>query len=94
MRIDDQTKLVQVTNIFASYIDNDVVMANLQTGKYYGLNPMGACIWKLLEAPHSLNEMCLHLLEAFDIDEATCRQDVAELLEKLVDAQLVQPVDN
>lgn len=86
------TRFARIDGIFASDLDNEVVMAHLQTGKYYGLNAVGAQVWKMLAQPLTIDELCQQLLRDFAVDVATCHADVAELIVKLIDAQLVKQV--
>lgn len=85
-----QQKFRQVPNLLASAVDEEVVMANLATGKYFGLDPVGTRIWHLLAQPQTVGDLCAHLLTLFDVDAVTCRQEVQALLEALVAAKLVQ----
>ena len=84
-----QTILVQSTDIFASPIDDEVVMANLKTDKYYGLNPVSTRIWQLLEEPTSLEAICQTLLGEFSVDEATCQNEVLAFAQNLINAEMV-----
>lgn len=85
-----QQKFTQVPNLLASAVDDEVVMANLATGKYYGLDPVGAHIWQRLAQPQTVGDLCAYLLPLFEVDAVTCQQDVQALLEALVAAKLVQ----
>lgn len=88
-----QQKLRRATNVFTSEIDNEVVMAHLQNGKYYGLNAVGTALWKFLAEPRTFPEICTHLLAKFEVDEACCRQDTREVLTQLLHANLVKVVE-
>lgn len=88
-KLDLETILVHSKDIFASPIDDEVVMANLKTDKYYGLNPVSTRIWQLLEEPTRLVDVCQTLMHEFDVDEATCQAEVLEFAQSLVDAEMV-----
>lgn len=83
------TIIVQDQNIIASPIDDEVVMANLKTDKYYGLNPVSTRIWHLLEEPQRLSDLCDVLMSEFDVDEATCQTEVLSFTQALYDAEMV-----
>ncbi|MEM7134233.1 MAG: PqqD family peptide modification chaperone [Chloroflexota bacterium] len=83
------TILTQAQDIFARLIDDETVMANLKTDKYYGLNPVSTRIWQLLEEPRSLSSICQILLTEFDVDEAACQSEVLTFARALFDAEMV-----
>lgn len=83
-----ETRIVQGKDIFASDIDDEVVMANLNTDKYYGLNPVSTRIWHLIAEPTSVSDICTQLLTEFDIDEETCRNEVMVFVHELLNAEM------
>ena len=87
------SKCVQTEDILSSNIDDEVVMMSMDTDKYYGLDPIGSRIWKLLQEPCTLRQVCEKLVMEFQVDASTCQHDVLEFIQKLADAQLVMPVD-
>jgi hypothetical protein len=72
-----------------SHIDGEVVMMSIETGEYYGLNPVASRIWELLEMPHTLHQLIDKLMQEFDIDKATCRNDVMPFLDRLMEKKLI-----
>ena len=49
----------------------------------FALNELGAFIWDLLPGAESEEEICEAVLAEYDVDEATARQDIGELMSKL-----------
>lgn len=86
------TKVAQSQGVLASSVDNEIVMANINTDKYYGLNSVGTQIWQLLDRPKCLAEICDVLVERYDVERETCQSEVGVLVEKLVDAQILEVV--
>ena len=76
----------------SSNLAGEEVILQLETGVYYGLNPVGARVWALLQQPHSVAEICEVLLDEYDVEPARCRQDVQELLAQLAEAQLIEVI--
>ncbi len=72
-----------------SHIDDEVVMMSIETGEYYGLNPVASRIWELLETPHTFNQLIDKLMQEFDIDEASCQRDVEAFLKQMMEKKLV-----
>jgi hypothetical protein len=69
-------------------LDGEAAILNLKDGVYYGLNPVGARIWKLVQEPVTLEEILKTLLEEYDVEAEQCLQDTVELLEELQDKRL------
>ena len=71
-------------------IDGEVVALNIEKGNCYGLNKVGSRIWALLEQPKSIAELCTQLVSEYRIDQATCEQQVLDLLEELRNEGMVE----
>ncbi|MDR2037957.1 MAG: lasso peptide biosynthesis PqqD family chaperone [Bacteroidales bacterium] len=72
-----------------SRIDEEVVMMSIETGEYYGLNPVATRIWELLENPLTFDTLIDALLQEFDIDRDTCCEEVESFLKKLQEKRLI-----
>ena len=72
-----------------SRIDDEVVMMSVESGEYYGLNPVASRIWELLEKPHTLANLIDILTNEFDIDEQACRRDVETFLKQMTEKNLI-----
>ncbi|MEM5769790.1 MAG: lasso peptide biosynthesis PqqD family chaperone [Bacillota bacterium] len=84
------TVVVQNPGLVAADMDGEKVMLNIEKGKYYGLDAIGSRIWELIEQPHTVQEVVEALLKEYDVEEATCRQDVLEYLNTLHEQGLVE----
>lgn len=85
--------LVAVSDQVSADLQGESVILNLKTGRYYGLDPVGARVWELLQKPITFQHLKGTLLDEFEVDEHTCEQDLLELLQQLVDVELVEVVD-
>lgn len=83
-------KLVKSHKTLTSHIDDEVVMMSSEKGMYYNLNPIGSRIWELLDTPQSLESLCAQLMEEYDVDEATCKQETEEFIQSLLERGLVE----
>lgn len=88
--IQDNTKIARVLNIVGTDMDEETVMINVETGKYYGMDPVGGRIWSLLESPKSLAELLDVLCDEYDVEHEQCRVDVLAFLQYLNGEGLVQ----
>jgi hypothetical protein len=70
-------------------IDDELVMLDRTSGRYFALDPIGRRIWALLERPQPIGELCGTLQEEFDVSPETCRAEVLAFLDQLSDAELL-----
>ena len=74
----------------ACTLGEEVMILNLENGVYYGLDPVGARIWELLQEPRTILEVRDALLQEFEVEPERCERDLLGLLESLLDAHLVE----
>ena len=89
----DSATVVVAGDVLASELGSEFVMLNLQDGTYYGLDGVGADIWKLLQKPIAVAEICRVLVFEFDVEPDRCRTDVLKLINDLVARGLVEVRD-
>jgi hypothetical protein len=65
------------------------VLLNLRDGMYYGLEAVGSEVWRLLQRPITVEEICRVVSETHDVDPGRCRTDVVRLLSELAERRLV-----
>jgi Coenzyme PQQ synthesis protein D (PqqD) len=72
----------------------EVAILSLKDGVYYGLDPVGARIWKLVQTPQTVREIRDTLLAEYDVESDRCERDLIALLEELTQRQLIEVIDN
>ena len=88
--IREESYVKRNNEVFASEIDNEVVMMNIDTGKYYGMDAIGSRIWELIADEILVTELIGKLMEEYDVEEEQCRKDVLEFLNQLNANKLLQ----
>jgi hypothetical protein len=58
----------------------ELVLLNLKTGVYFGLDPIGTRIWQLLQDRSSLQEVLDALLQEYEVAEAECREHLVDFV--------------
>ncbi len=71
----------------------EAAILNIKNGVYYGLDPVGARIWKLIQQPRSVDEVREALVEEYEVEPERCEQDLITLLEKLLAEGLIEVKD-
>ena len=74
-------------------LDEELVMMDIQKGKYFSLNPVASRIWDLLEKPLSLDALCNLLMEEYEVSSDQCRTEVQEYLGEMEKLGMVLRVD-
>ena len=77
-------------NQVSSRVGDEVAVLDLDRAIYYGLNPVGARIWSLLQEPVRLDRLAAAVSEEYDVESETVRRDVMELVERLLAEGLVE----
>lgn len=70
-------------------IGDEVVILNVESEKYFGLNPVGARIWQLIQDRRPLTEIRDIVLTEFDVDAERCERDLLHLVDRLREEGLV-----
>ena len=71
-------------------VEEEVVILSLNNGVYYGLNPVGAFIWNLIQKPKTLEEVRNAIIKEYDVDEEECMEDLNELIGELLKKNLIE----
>ncbi len=74
-------------------VDGEIVLLNVVTGQYFGLDLVGSRVWQLLqqdgEAGTPISTLQARVMAEFDVDEPTAHVDLTALVRQLLDQQLV-----
>lgn len=88
--IDIDARVARSSDIIFTELDDTVVMMDVEKGRYYELDPVGASIWALLESEVRVSKVCDSLAEQYDVRPETCRRDVREFLGELRELGIVR----
>ena len=73
--------------------ESEAAILNLRDSFYYGLDDVGAAVWKLVQQPRRVDEIVDLLLDQYEVDTERCTQDLLTLLSKLAALGLVEVRD-
>lgn len=90
VKIHNNSTIVVTDDVVSCDLDDEAAILNLKNGVYYGLNPVGAFIWNLIQKPITINEIIDILLMEYDVKNEICQNDVMDLVENLLDNRLVK----
>jgi hypothetical protein len=82
---------VQVPDdVLISNLQDESVILNLDSERYYGLDSVGTRILSVLTMSDSIEAAYNRLVQEYDVDRDVLRQDLIALVENLVEQGLVQ----
>ena len=71
----------------------ETAILDLKSGQYYGLNPVGARIWDLIQQSRSVTDVLNIIVGEYDVEAESCERDLFALLEELQGKGLVEVKD-
>lgn len=77
-------------NVLARDLGEEMVLLDLDSESYFGLDPVGARIWHLLQEYGSLNDVCRQMLGEYEVDRDVLEADLVEWIDSLAEAGLVR----
>jgi len=85
-----ETRVVASQEQVSCDLGREAAILNLKNGIYYGLDPVGARVWNLIQQPRTLAELREILVAEYDVDAARVESDIRDLLTQLLDNELVE----
>lgn len=85
--------VVAIKDQVSTSLEDEAVILNLKDGVYYGLDPVGARVWGLLQQPQSVGAIREILLQEYEVDPERCEQDLLRLLQELAARGLIEVKD-
>jgi hypothetical protein len=82
-------------NVLIRFLDQESVLLNLNTERYFGLDPVGTRMWQVVTSAPTIDAAYFQLVDEYDVDPDTLRSNLSELLDHLVENGLIatQPAD-
>lgn len=85
-------RYIQNKAIVQSKIGEEVVMLDMDSGFYFGLNSVASVIWGLLANEIGFEALIDQLMAQFDVERSLCEADTKELLEQMVEKNIIRRV--
>ena len=83
-------KVQRNQGVLSNPMMDELVMLDMKTSHYYGLEAVGKFIWEQLEQAVTLEKIIETLLVEFDVDRKTCVKEVIEFFKQMEQAGLVE----
>lgn len=90
MSFSDQSIVAATKDQVSCSLGEEAAILNTREGIYYGLDPVGAQIWRLLQTPCKVADIQAALVREYDVEPERCQSDLLALLSDLLQAGLIE----
>lgn len=87
-------RYIQSKQVVQSKIDDEVVMMDIESGFYFGLNSVASVIWELLKEEKTIDELADFLITEYDINRKQCLEETDILIKKMLDLKVVRCLED
>ncbi len=87
-------KITFADTIFAQEIDGEMVLLDMNSENYFGLDAIGTAIWQAIQEKETLQEVYDTILEQYDVEPTILEKDLFVFVTKLEESGLISPLDN
>jgi hypothetical protein len=87
-----ETKVRISPRVYAREFGEEIVLLDFGLGEYFGLDAVGAEVWRRLEAGDPLNVIAEKIVERYDVTRDVALSDILELIGEMRDRALVEVI--
>jgi hypothetical protein len=91
--ISDRSVVMAAKDQVSCDLAGEAAILSIKNGVYYGLDPVGARIWSLVQEPRAVAEIRNTIIGEYDVEPERCARDLFGLLEKLLAEGLIEVKD-
>jgi len=89
-RVTLESRVGPGSDVLFKDVGGEAVVLNLETGKYYGLDEVGARMWTLLNEKKQVKEVYHALVKEFEVSTDQLEHDLLSLVNQLANNGLLQ----
>jgi len=86
--LDDRVQFSE--DVVTQKVGDEMVLLDLESGVYYGLDAVGSRVWELLMAHGHLRVVFETMVEEYEVTPEILHQDLLRLLQELQEKGLIQ----
>lgn len=85
-----QSTVVITPGLTAATLGDEAVLLDANSGRYYGLNELGARIFELIRTPSAVRDVKATLLQEYKVEEEQLEADVLTFLRDMEQRNLIE----
>ena len=89
IRLLDESRIAVSRDQVSCDLEGEVAILNLKNSVYYGLDPVAASVWSLIQKPKTFAEIRDALLDMYEVESAQLESDLQLLLGQLSEQGLI-----
>ncbi|MEY2835463.1 MAG: hypothetical protein RLZZ557_1125 [Bacteroidota bacterium] len=82
-------RYIQNKQVVQSKIGDDVVMLDMESGFYFGLNSVASVIWNMMQNAVTPEEIVSQLLTEYAVQESQCMAETQELIGRMLEHKII-----
>ncbi len=83
------TSISNNPSLLTQDMDGEVVILEVESGRYFSMDPVGSRIWNLLAELGDTDRVVEQMSSEYAVDKATLRRDIDDLVGRLAQAGLL-----
>ena len=87
--LDERSRLTVSPSVYARVFGEEMVLLEFGKGEYFGLDAVGADIWRRLEAGDDIGTAADHIVEQYEVSREEALRDIVALVRQLQDHELL-----
>jgi hypothetical protein len=85
-------KYARNNDTISGRLHDEIVMMDVEKGKYFAFNRVATSIWEILENPTDLDTICKELQNEYEVKAEQCKLDAEKCLKDLLQLNLITTV--
>jgi len=82
-KLDERSKVTISPSVYARVFGEEIVLLEFGKGEYFGLDAIGADVWKRLEAGDDLGTAANHIATLYEVGPEEALRDIVDLVAEL-----------
>jgi hypothetical protein len=87
--LDERSRVTVSPSVYSRVFGEEVVLLEFGKGEYFGLDAIGADIWRRLESGDDLGAIASHVAAHYEVGPAEALRDIVDLVAQLQSHDLV-----
>jgi len=83
-------KVTFAETVFAQEVDGEMVLLDMESENYFGLDEVGTAIWQAMQEKGTLKEVFDVLSEQYEVEPEMLEKDLSDFVGKLVKSGLLK----
>jgi len=83
-------KIVFSESVFAQEVDGEMVLLDMNSENYFGLDEVGTTIWQAMQEKEILQEVYDTMLDQYDVEPEILERDLIDFVQKLSENGLIE----